>query len=682
MIFNHDTCRVYLMLIGLFLIGVTGCLQDPQIHEDRIVKKAQKEEPLAPLGLDSPHSLEVDEGQLVRFQAIPYTKSGKALLSVMSMPEGASFDDQTGTFQWVPSMADGNSEGGRRSYSVKLLLRSDADRRTSLERVITIIVNDLPQPLEIRTSDLSLPWQEGGLVTAKLDIIGMFLTENDKCSLDVMKIPEGARITRSASDPRAYTLSWTPHRHLIQVTNSTLVGGIRSLSFPLEVEAHCVNGLKTKLQTELTIQDTREDADVFFSSPQVEGLNQILIPLQVFDPNGEQIPEIQLSASPPYGTMTLVDWGVQSGKRFEVDPSRNVGLMWSHIPAERHGEKLSTTVSVCVKNDEGALARCSLVPINATFVTELDRAPEIYRKDWPLDKTTFVKAKTELKVNLPLVDLSGSASKVVIEPASMASEVTWASNQLVMQFQQPGRKVFDVVATNKKGYSTRETFLVEVLPESWSPILVLGRSENDDEIIKLAGSFNSFQVRDPSIAELSERDLALRSTLVITTYVLSQPNIASVIDTAITRMGRGQIVITTPLLNQLSGRLDQEAKALGVVFGARFKDEWPSDSLSDFYLKANSSLTAPDSQIKLMGSLTSESASPARITQYNRAYCQEKIALKSKLDLTHTSTLVVACKGRGFLGSIMFAGVEWGDLLTDAVDVGIPKQWMKEAMTP
>src|SRR5690606_33930009 len=94
----------------LSVLFIVGCKQEPQADTSGVKPPKNQELPGYPLVLDVPSSVEVMEGETVQLKLEPYVEKGKALISVIGLPEKATFDKNTFQLKWVTNFQDGDSE--------------------------------------------------------------------------------------------------------------------------------------------------------------------------------------------------------------------------------------------------------------------------------------------------------------------------------------------------------------------------------------------------------------------------------------------------------------------------------------------------------------------------------------------------------------------------------------------
>ena len=131
-----------------------------------------------PPTLDPIENKTILENQLLEFTVTAYDPDGDFItLATNALPEGASFDADSGIFSWVPN----SSQAG--NYKVTIFATDDGQPYKSTQTDILITVGDVPTPTEqateivesVMTSDL--PKQQESAYLANLKKVETFISE-------------------------------------------------------------------------------------------------------------------------------------------------------------------------------------------------------------------------------------------------------------------------------------------------------------------------------------------------------------------------------------------------------------------------------------------------------------------------------------------------------------------------
>ncbi len=143
----------------------------------------------------------VDENQPLTFKVTASDPdkedSGKLTLAAKNLPEGATFDTQSGTFSWTPTFEQSGE------YAVTFVVSDPAGLQDSLQVPITVVhVNRTPV----------FPEQKPQIVDENQPLHYQLIPATDpdkedagKLKYSVTNLPQGATF-----DPQTRTLSWTP----------------------------------------------------------------------------------------------------------------------------------------------------------------------------------------------------------------------------------------------------------------------------------------------------------------------------------------------------------------------------------------------------------------------------------------------------------------------------------------
>ncbi len=382
----------------------------------------------------------------------------------------------------------------------------------------------------------------------------------------------------------------------------------------------------------------------------------------------------------PFGKLTLTT-EKNDLTQGNVNPVTIGTIRWNQIPADKVGTTQKLRFRVCVNRYRWAKDHCTYPEVTVKFDVEQKPAPLIDRTAWPLAQLRYVRQNETFNIALRVTDgeAGGPTPTVTVFPAAMQQEVKWVNHKLVIEPKVAGIRQFNVVATSAFGVVQAESFIYEVLPWSWSKVLVLGESPSDAEVKKTMELFDDAALANPAIQTLDEKLLALRTTLVVGTKSLSDRTLIAEVEKAAAKIPN--VILMTPVLELLEGSLKTELASLKLLLDKRFLDlSGMPGALKDFEVRLDpqSGLTIPSNTIRLGEKLTAESKSPMTLKIDTGSNC------KARLNLTHaqlaTPLLAAATCKRSNGGSLLISGFEWGDLETSLPDAKIAKKWLSEVV--
>jgi hypothetical protein len=266
----------------------------------------------------------------------------------------------------------------------------------------------------------------------------------------------------------------------------------------------------------------------------------------------------------------------------------------------------------------------------------------------------------------------------------MRSEVEYKLGEILLKPTQPGFKQFSITARIAQGLSRTESFAVEVLPSSWSRVLVLGDGMRDPEIVGTLKVLPGAQVINPLMQELNDRALALRDAVVLGTSVFSDPQALAAAAPAIARAK--VLMVQTPALENLPVDLSQALARMGLQMRGRYATVLgpnpPGFSKFPVNAVAGAGLTAPYKAVQLAGTLTTESSNPMLLNVAASGSCRSVLqgVYQSVPNLPgYELPLVAKCEqgGRRFV----ISGMEWADLVPQTtMDQKIVSRWLEEVL--
>jgi len=665
--------------VALFLLAaLLGCSQNPYPQDGKLLTTEPEAPPLIPppFVLDVPLQLELVEGastEIVVRAAVP--KPGTAVVTFKDLPAGAVFDPDTMKLTWTPSFEAGNESDphmASRSYQVTANLRSSADSVTTIQRVMNLVVKDSPRAFTVTVEKTDIEQKEGEQVKIPLRISSEDFPQGVFRVLG-LQIPSGAEI-RETSDPSLFHLVYSAD-YYGTTTNDYSSGGSWYKPMKANVAVELPSGRMATLAVNWDLWDVRLDPEVNAPTNLSAGLD-VNFAVAASDLNGETEPRITFSP-PAFGKLKVGGFADAASKG---NVSTVKSVRWTEIPAEQIGKTSRLEYKVCVKSGYSSFNRCVNRFVDVTFNPDQYPVPEIDRKQWPLGLVQYVKEGASLTVPLVVLDKNSSQPKVELFPKEIQDEVSWSKNVLTVTPKKAGFRQFNIQVTSAYGMKSQESFLLEILPSSWSEVLILGESQKVSELVKTGSLFDDAQYANPMLQPLDRKLLALRKLLVVTTSALKDPGALPEIELAAASVPN--IFIMSPLGDQFGGSLATELKDLKVGFLGRFLAQTGMPELKLFSLIAetDSDLKAPVFPIHLGEVTSDESKSPLILKLDAASTCKTLLTLR-KEDIADVFPLTVLCP-RVNGGRLMLSGFEWADAVPAASDQKILKEWMTKLVKP
>ncbi len=668
-----------LLAVTVLLVG--ACKQNPFPETGRIVQREpQKPEPVVPpLILDVPDSVEVLEGQQMEF-AIGATvpKPGRPLLTVQGLPAGAVFDPATLKVKWNPDYTAANEERDQgvivKVYPVHLMLSSSEDPVTITQRNFSIIVRDVARPITVNIPSTPIELQEGKSFEMDIEVKSEDYP-NGPFDPQIKNMPVGTTISRDLTNPSRFKVNFTPSFREVSVNE--IFSSFRAfVDRSMEVSFFGPRGSSVTVPMVWRINDVREKPIVLVPTSISQGTSASFS-ISAEDPNGEEPPSLKLAPRPAFGLSDLKTETTNPGNAARgVNPSIVSTFRWTQIPPEKIGKTENVNFQACVKRSRWVKDTCTTHTVAITFEAEKHLPPIVDRGEFPLGTVRYVREKENLFIKLPVRDAETATSNpsVVVKGSD---EVTWKSGILTAQFKKAGLKQFSVLATSVYGVTQVESFLVEVLPWSWSSVVLFGEGPSDPEVKSATAFFDSVQVANPALQLSDPRLLVLRDSAYLTTGAFAEPSLFKAIESAAATARN--VFISTPMVAKLEGVLKDELAALEVKVGT------PVADLTGYALEVvpGTKFTAPTDPISLQGKLTAVSKNPVSVTYGGKIVvgkvCEDVLVLKKAGEAD--VPVAVACPRRN-KGLIVVAGFEFGDIQTGLSDTKIVKKWLTDVVLP
>jgi hypothetical protein len=658
----------------VFLLA--ACKQNPFPETGRIVQR-EPDRPapvVPPLVLDVPESTEVLEGQVLEIvinASVP--APGKPLVSVQGLPPGAVFSPETMKITWTPGYDAANDVRDAnvilRTYPIKLMLSSSEDPVTITSRSTLLVVRDVQQPMTVSVPVDPIMILEGKLHEQTIEVKSVDFPSGP-FQLQIKNMPVGVSILRDLTAQNKFKVSYTPSFREVNFKD-TSASWRDFIDKPLEVTAYGPRGTSITANMTWRIKDVREKALLLAPSKINQGTS-VSFTVSAEDPNGEEAPSLSLAPRPGFGLAELRTESTNVGNAARgINPSTVATFRWTQIPPEKIGTTADVTIRACVKRSMWAKDLCNDQIVKVTFEQETHRGPVVDRSAFPIGTIKYIRENETERMTLTVRDgeFASTAPSVKINPVS--DEVVWNAGRLEITGKKAGLKQFTLTATSVYGVAQSESFLLEVLPWSWSSVLLFGDSPSNAEVKGTQALFESVQIANPVLQLNDPRLLVLRKSVVIGTSAMIEPSAVAPMEKQAATVN--DVLINTPLVGKLDGSLKDEISKFDVKIGTRVAD------LTGYTLDiaSGSGLTRPSDEIKLAGKLTGESATPTPVESkaalFTTAKCKTLLVLKKAGE--DDLPVAVSCRRPG-KGTLIVAGFEFADIQTSPTDNRIVKKWL------
>ncbi len=667
----------------LFAIGlvIAGCKQNPFPTDGRLVQgELPKLAPaLPPLILEFPEqeSLYVHEGQKLEFTlGATVPAPGLPIVEIQGMPPGATYDDATRLFRWIPGFNAANDPRDTtmivRPYTIRFSLSSSENRTTVTSRSMMIVVRDVPQNVSMPLPPAPVILYEGKVHEQQVTVFSSDYPQGP-FDLQIENMPVGVEIHRDLTNLAKFKIRYTPSFREVNVLTNTSYSIPPSVEKAITLTAFGPRGINVSGKMTWKILDERQFPTTLLPTKVTQGTSAGFV-ISAEDVNGEVPPTIIMSPKPTFGIAELKEETRGVGNAVKgINPSVVYSFRWTQIPPDKIGTTQKVRFATCVQQSRNSKSFCKTNEVAISFENETHEPPIIDRTLFPLGTVRYVREQEKITIPVRVRDGEFSTTPPIVKvlPSTLANEVKWANGQLEITGRKAGLKQITLEATSVFSVVKSETFLVEVLPWSWSSVLLFGEGPTDPEVRASSALFESAQVANPVLQLSDPRLTVLRKTVFMGTTALAEPSAIGPMEKLAADIT--DVVISTPLAGKLEGALGDEMDAIGVRVGNRLAD------ITGYTLEVApaSGLTLPSSPIKLNAGLTGESERPAPV-DYNGGLFGT--ACRSLLFLTKAGEtpipVVQSCK-RTAGGRLIVAGIEFGDIVTSPADSRLVKTWLK-----
>ncbi len=643
-----QTIRFSSFAVGL--MALSACQQDPYPKLGLIQPSAipSRVVPTA-LSIATPAKFDFVEGKLAEYTfeySVPTGRTG--ILELLDAPAGVKFDPVQAKISWTPTQ----EQGGKpvQGYDVRIRLRDGVDALQVTERVVTLLVLDVPRANSLRVGNLNPQLKETSPFTTTVNVISPdYPTE--EFNLNVSGDLQGIAVKRKG--PQLFEVSYTPPATLIKRTSTTA-------DFDVEYVAVGPNGATASTSDKWRVADTRINPSVSAPSTLSQGMSASFA-IRAVDLNDEAAPLIS-APTVPFGKLvaTPVTETPVAGQSSNVT---SINYSWQEIPADRASSTSTLTFNVCVYSGGfGSQNQCTKQAISVTFSAQRFSPPSIDRAAWPLGKTLYlIEGGAPLTVSIPVKDGDNRAEvpSVSVQDASQSGAIKFAANTVTVDSKKVGNFQFNLKAVSFMGSIEVQSFSVEVLPKNWASTIVFGDRKSDPEVAQLMKLIPDAQLVNPVLQASDPRTFVLRKRLVIGTSALIDAEQKAQVEALALKVPH--VLIHSPLVGKIQGELAKVIANSGISIRTRLGDLATPPKLADITVLGVGALNPLST--KLSGKLTSESASPAIVEAAFSITSSCSTLLKYDYPANATSWgMGVTCTSASTKGTITVFGTELGDL--------------------
>jgi hypothetical protein len=677
---NLKRTAVSLSLLGL-LATLSACQVDPfETAPGNLTPTKPVDRPVGkPWGIDVPDQMEFTEGRTDEYVIQAYVPApARPVIAMADLPPGARFNASSGKLTWTPDYSAGNDSrdpsSDLKTYRTRILLSSTLEPQSVVEKSVLLVVHNVSRPVDLEWQQGMLQIREGVEFKTRVRIKSADFPQGP-FGFFIAGLPSGLEISADPTDGAVFHLRVTPPMDTITHEDDLISGGFQGL-WKARILVVDPSGKRTELPVDFRVLDSRQNALV--SAPaMVQAVADARFQFTAEDPNREKAPLITIEG-PNVGTLSVED-----------DDSGFISrraVRWHNIPEAALGKNHQFKIKACVYGSRFSQDRCMTHVTEVRLEAQLLKEPAFDRAQWPVGELRYLRVGEQLRIKLPASNQNSDNYPLnfTIEPASMRSEVEYKLGEILLKPAQAGFKQFSITARIAQGLSRTESFALEVMPASWSRVLVLGDGLRDPEIVGTLKVFSGAQVMNPLLQELNDRALALRDAVVLGTSVFSDAQALAAAAPAIARAR--VLMVQTPVLEDLPADLAQTLSRLGFQVRGRYATVLGPNppALTKFPVSAvaGAGLTIPYKPLQLSGTLTSESANPMLLTAAASGNCRAVVqgVYQSVPNLPgYELPLVLKCDqgGRRFV----ISGMEWGDLVPQTnMDQKIVSRWIEEVL--
>ena len=659
---------------SLFLTSTmlfAGCNQQPfpKVGGD-IIPQEEKPNPVAPAySIELNSIVSCSEGKECVTPMVGHVpNSGTPELSFESLPDGAVYDATEGTIRYTPGfeVVDVAKDPTQTVKSViaTAILHNQGDNVTTYRKQFTFEVRNTVRPVTISANNLAPRVTEGKKFSQVITLASEDFP-NGPFYLNFQNQPQGLTFTADANDPHRFTLDYTPAYDVV-TTSDPMDGGHFTKVFDMSVLVTTPGGQSTSQTLSWTVVDDRRSPHVSAPTEISQG-PLVNFTIRAEDPNGERAPTIQVDTNVPFGKLTAEKIETNPGVPGVSLPSTVFNVHWEDIPYDKIGQAQTIAALICGPSTTYRDSVCVKSTTQVHILGNTHPVPTINRNRWPVAKTIYFRKGSPTTAELAIADAEDRRFPVNVEilPEAMKSVVKYSNGQLEIKAATEGVQQFTVRATSQFQQSAVESFTFEALPSDWSDTVILTGGTISKEITELRDLTKRGDLLS-AVFQVNERNLQLRSNLIVTTSALADKDSLPFIEKAASMVKN--VIIISPL-GANSSALTGEFTGLGGIVANRLSDAVGAYTLA---VDARSGLTPPSLPLGLKGNTTSESDRPQSFEAGSGRKCKRLFSLQKAA--TDTSVGVRCQRTSG--GVLSVIGFEFSDLVLTNADRSVVGNWL------
>ena len=368
---------VRVVMVLLFAIFLASCKNNPYPADALFEPIGNKVEAshFPVLFLQVPAVMKFQEGEEETYEVSGITPSGKPLIEVANLPNGANFDSTTNQLTWTPGFSDADDFGKSnaadyREYVVKFKLYDSENTLRFVERESVLVVFDTPEDFVVKT-ETAVELQETRNHTQDIDF-----EYSDGSRVNVIAVysndmPREAQI-KKVRWRHNYSIEFTPPIDFVKSFNSKDAKGYYK---DIEFHVSAINMKGNRVQKKISWRVYDKDLGLAVFAPKsIKGGKEVFFTVTAVDKNGEVGPTIKADPDTSvYGDSLYISRMVffhynPTGERWAY-----YGINWKNIPAKMRGQIHTLNFQIC-----GRKSVCEKLTVNvdlreSTTPTQLDK---------------------------------------------------------------------------------------------------------------------------------------------------------------------------------------------------------------------------------------------------------------------------------------------------------------------
>lgn len=665
------------LLAILALLSLIGCESNPYPTDGVLANNpvSNRYNARPALGIDAPDIMRFEEGVSSEYKINFQVPNGRAILSWEGLPEGASFDDTKKALVWEPGFDAANDSANptikTREYKVAVTLYSSDDLANAARKTMILQVYDTAREITAIGLNSTYSMKEGTAESLAVFQIDSADFPARDLRVELKDNKAGSKLVRNDSTGDI-ELKAEFDIDFLKVGSRECQTYGSACSFKVEnaVLVTAPDGRIQEVPFTITVTDIRKDAEVSLAQD-INVTGDTSVSFTAIDGNKELAPEVKLISAPNLGLFELK-------KVSNATYQSQYVITWTQIPIEAVGQSFPVSLEVCTAayRYSANTLLCRSFSVNLNVQTREVAAPTISRGTWSQGVQQYLRVGKKFKTQIS--SSAGRSELRILSISAVSSDsddvVSYSNPTLEITSTKPGIKALTINVVNSVGGVANSVFLYEVLPESWSENLVLASSSSTPELTMIESLWGNASRIYNAGYNLNDRALAYRKTLTVGTHSLLLPDIQK--DIEFYSANLKNVLITSPLLENLPESISAELKALGVRLNGRAASN-PTFKIDDFEMLANLGDDLPANPVRLTGKLTAESFSPGIVSKTIQSRCTYIFSLYKDAVPAEEYVLGLTCNRKNG-GKLVVLGFEWADLKFDEADASFSQKWFKK----